>query len=354
MKNFTINILVVVLAAGCFFSCKKSKSSEDQLNGGVDTPVLSFVVLGDSRVNWADTNVASNPSASNVNELIRTYEDISKMDPLPDFVFFNGDAGIGHIQDTNYLVRQLKAWAAIYTSSKLPGLNVKLYACPGNHEFLWEEPSGKEIIWLGAETAWLNCMKPYAANSNGPHEGGPDHLLTDQSWLSYSFDVKGSHFIVLNTDTWDSVGSYPYYWAVNDMANAAGNPLVNEIFIINHRPATVPNYSAGEDVGINPKDSLLWLAMEQYHVTAMISSHVHLFEWEQIHGKATQVITGNAGAELQKSMPSSMKYFGYCVITVFNSGKIIMKDYGRDLPSGSYLDPPTAPTTLRDSVNIAW
>jgi uncharacterized protein YcfL len=354
MKHLVLIILAAFFLAGCITSCKKSSSTDQSSHEPTDTPLLSFVIFGDSRVNWADTNVVSNPSAANVEELKRSYEDIAALDPRPDFVFFNGDAGIGHIEDSVYLEKQLNAWVDIYKNSQLPGLNIKLYACPGNHEFTYEAPGGEEFLWLGAETTWLKCMKPYAADSNGPHAGGPDSLLTDQSWLTYSFDLNGAHFIVVNTDTWDVLASYPYYWIVDDMEKAHQNAATKQIFIINHRPVHSTSYNNEPEDVADPHDSLLWEAMESNHVIAMFSSHIHHFAKEQINNKSWQVIIGNAGAELSKGMPADMNYFGFIVVTVTSSGNIIMKAMGRNVPAGGYLEPPDSPTTVRDSVNIAW
>jgi len=41
-------------------------------------------------------------------------------------------------------------------------------------------------------------------------------------------------------------------------------------------------------------------------------------------------------------------------VTVTNSGRVFAKSYGRDVPAAGYATAPTAPTTLRDSVEITW
>ena len=75
-------------------------------------------------------------------------------------------------------------------------------------------------------------------------------------------------------------------------------------------------------------------------------------------GKTWQVIAGNGGTALDAAVDTSIlgtgKYFGFTLVQVLNSGRVIMKSYGREVPAAGYTAPVTGQTTVRDSLDITW
>ncbi|MFH1159415.1 MAG: hypothetical protein V1733_00500 [bacterium] len=167
-------------------------------------------------------------------------------------------------------------------------------------------------------------------------------VILDESRLTCSFDHKEVHFTVINTDTYNKMGSFPIHWVTSDIENASQNPAIKHIFVINHRPVYGSGFSA-EPPTADSNNAVLWQVMENNHCVAMISSHEHLFFKKQVNNKVWQVITGCAGARLDP-VPDSLQYFGYTIFQVMSSGKIIEKTMGRDVPAGGYLKKPDQPT----------
>ena len=88
----------------------------------------------------------------------------------------------------------------------------------------------------------------------------------------------------------------------------------------------------------------------------MLASHNHLYYRLQPAGtKAWQLIAGNGGSPLDATASPNKLFFGYTLIKVFTSGRVMAYSYGRDLPASGYLGPTAGiPTTVRDSVDITW
>ena len=127
---------------------------------------------------------------------------------------------LGLTSDLSELTSQLEAWVDVYRNSDL-GRNskIQLIALPGNHESLVGE-KGSQKSNPGAEAVWLTVMQPFIAGNNGPGIGGPDNLQSDQSQLTYSFDFRDSHFVMLNTDPFGAVATVPINWIHQDSAAA--------------------------------------------------------------------------------------------------------------------------------------
>ena len=53
------------------------------------------------------------------------------------------------------------------------------------------------------------------------------------------------------------------------------------------------------------------------------------------------------------SIANTGNYFGFTLVQVLNSGKVILKSYGRAVPS-VYTAAVTGSTTVRDSADITW
>jgi hypothetical protein len=337
---------LVVLMVSCAFVACSNKSTDDPVQ-------YSFVVLGDCRVDKADTNSATNPAGINFPQLDRSMEDIAKLDPKPSCVFFNGDEIFGYEHDTTKLKQAFSIWRDRVETSPVVKAGIKFVAIPGNHETEVDSADGK-VPSPEAERVWLETMTPLLNGSDGPHSGGPDSLATDQSKLTYSFDLNDTHFILMNTDPVGQDAHVPVHWIANDLANARKNGS-KHLFAIGHKPAFGYQGTMAMAAG---NRSELWDALETNHAEAMIGSHIHVYDRFQPHHTKTWMITsGNGGTPLEKTLPPNKQYFGFIVVSVLKSGKVILKSYGRDVPAEGYSAAAPAdkyPTTVRDSVDISW
>jgi len=352
MKKPVLLLLLPLLALLALSACHPETATQPQPSPPTtavrDTLAYSFAVLGCNRIDNADVNLATNPSTANVPQLLRTYQDLADTRPAPAFVFMMGDLVLGYSPDSAVIGRQLRAWVSLYRSSALGRAGTtRLVALPGNHEVM----SGKnQPAFANAESAWLRALAPYLMGSNGPTAGGPDQLATDQSRLTYSFDYQRTHFVVLNTDPVGHEGTVPTQWLTQDLAAARAHN-VRHCFVLGHKPA-VP---APANDGLSNGGTVMAL-LDQNHGEAMLAAHNHLYYRLQPAGvKAWQLIAGNGGSPLDATAAPNKLFFGYTLIKVFTSGRVMAYSYGRDLPASGYLGPTTGlPTTMRDSVDITW
>ena len=330
---------------------------------------FSFVVMGCNRVDPALVSPAMAPedfpSTANVPQLNRTFAEVAAMNPLPDYFFMAGDLVMGYTNDNAALRAQLNAWVELYKASPLYGTSVKLVAIPGNHE----TQNAAKVTTLEAEQTWLEIMAPYIVGANGTPAGGPDGLASDQSKLSYSFDWKGTHFLLLDTDPQARDWTVPTQWVASDVA-AAKTAGAKHILAISHKPAY--GWSGA------PTDSLLgkgalptafylglrdqfWNTLESNQAEALFSAHNHLWSKLQPTNHTWQIIAGNGGSALEATVVNGAAgipaYYGYTLVNVSAAGPVTIKSMGRDIPAAGYWAPaPTAtyPTTVRDSQDISW
>lgn len=341
-------LLVLLLALAACHSETASQPQPSAPTAAVrDTLAYSFAVLGCNRIDNADLNLATNPSTANVPQLTRTYADLAALRPVPDYLFFMGDMVLGYSPDTAVIGRELRAWVGLYRAAPLSRTGIRMVAMPGNHEVM----SGKNMpSFVGAEQAWRAALRPYLAGSNGPPAGGPDQLATDQSQLSYSFDYKQSHFVILNTDPVGAEATAPLNWLGRDLAAARARGS-KHLFALGHKPA-IP---APANDGLRNGGSM-WSLLEANHAEAMLAAHNHLYYRIQTPPyHPWQLIAGNGGSPLDASASPNKLFFGFILVKVFTSGKVMAYSYGRDLPASGYLGPTAGiPTTVRDSVDITW
>ncbi len=314
-----------------------------------DSVLYSFVTVGCNRIEKTDTS-ADNPSTANVFHLQRTFQDILLLSPLPKYFFFTGDMVLGYTKgDTALLRKELTAWVNLYLASGLPEKGVKMIPIQGNHESLFskKKPASPE-----AEAVWLSVMKPFIQNNNGP-KAGEDALTTDQSSLTYSFNYKNSHFIILNTDGAGRESSIPVSWITKDLAANKKNRAIKHIYVFGHKPA----YPAPNEDGLNShletRDSF-WTALEQNNCEAMFAAHNHLYYQVQPHAeKIWQIVAGNGGSKLEDSWkPEGGVFFGFTLVEVYSSGKSVIKSMGRPLSPEGYNKPTSLPTNLREQIII--
>lgn len=354
---FTIAAFSLII----LFANQPSLSKNDDLTFSDKDVDFSFVVVGCNRVDKADV-VKASPSTANVEQLKRTFDEVSKLSPAPKFLFLAGDLVMGYTSDVKVLESQLMAWKDLYESSPLASSKTTLIPITGNHETQNE----KKVSYEGAEKTWLKVMAPYLKYAgNGPRAGGKDNLKTDQSKLTYSFDYKGTHFVVLNTDPVGRDWSVPKEWIAKDLDKAKAS-YAKHIFAIGHKPAhgyPINLYNPPTD----KEDSLgklypadrddFWASLVKNKAEAMLAAHDHIYYRARIpKGKTWQIIAGNGGSKLEKVVDQAKNnFFGFTEVSVLKNNRVMVTSYGRDVPKDGYLAPSEKyPTTIRDRGDISW
>jgi hypothetical protein len=329
-------------------ACSKDSTAPKIDPNGVS---YSFVTFGCNRVAAGDT--IGNVSTANVAQLNQTFTDIAALSPRPNMVFVTGDLVLGYTNDSTNLDKELKAWNQLWEASPAKAAGIELIAIPGNHEI---DNLAKVAVPSG-ERVWLRDMAPYITRGgNGPGVG-VDGYTTDQSKLSYSFDYKDAHFVTVSTDAPGKDWHVPTTWVASDLAAAKTRGL-KHIFVFGHKPAYA--YAGVPTDGLvfdSTSRNIFWSSLVTNQVEAMFSAHNHVFWRGQPTGKTYQVIAGNGGtaldATVDPSIPGTGTYFGYTLVQVLNSGRVIMKSYGRNVPTTNYTAA-TSAATLRDSLEITW
>ncbi|MFI5263228.1 MAG: metallophosphoesterase family protein [Candidatus Kapaibacterium sp.] len=347
-------LFMAFLLISVFWGCKESVPTTVS-----DPVVYSFVVVGCNRVDKKDYDAFTNPSTANIVQLQRTFSEVAALSPKPDFFFFAGDMVLGYA-DSLSLALELASWKSLYESSPVKAAGIELVALPGNHESEdWQKNATSQ-----AEQIWLKSMDPYIQRGgNGPKANpkGPDSLITDQSKLTYSFNFKDAHFVIISTDPAGRDWRPPSHWIADDVAAAHANPEIKHIFAISHKPGYAWDYDMkdrkndGLDTFHTNRD-IFWNAFEANYVDAMISAHNHVYHAFQPNNKTWMIVAGNGGSKLEKNIDKKAEFYGFTLIQVLKSGTVIEKSYGRNFGS-SYIDPSPAaayPTTLRDSNVISW
>jgi hypothetical protein len=337
----------LALAALSVAACSDPATAPADPNG----VAYSFVVVGCNRLDKADTNTTVNASTANLAQLSKTLEEVAAL--KPKLLFFAGDMVFGYTPDTVALASQLTAWKALYEASPVKAAGTELVAVPGNHE----TQNTAKIAYAAAERTWLRIMAPYLTRGgNGPGAGGADTLKTDQSRLTYSFDYQDAHFVTLNTDPVGADWSVPVAWVATDLG-AARTRGVKHIFAISHKPAYEYPGAASAGDGLSKYPVLrnaLWTALTASNAEALFSSHNHVW-WagQPVANGPWQIIAGNGGSKLEvdPTVPRTGNYYGFTYVMVLNSGKVIARSYGRDVPA-HYNAMATIASTVRDTVVV--
>jgi hypothetical protein len=355
----SVPVLLAMMIGGGLGGCGSAPATPQDASVGDTTlarpdatpgpATFAFVVVGCNRLQKADAGGV--PTTANLAQLQRTFTDIAALSPRPDYLFLTGDIVLG-LTDEVALRSQLVAWRAMYEAGPLPALGIQLVVLPGNHE-AESKATGTEIPYAAAETTFVDVMAPYIAGSNGPGVGGPDALPTDQRRLTYSFDHKGTHFVIVDTDPVGGDSTAPVQWIAADLAaaHAAG---AAHLFVLGHKPAYPSPLTPTSGLVAASRDGL-WAALEANHGEAMLAAHNHLwFKTRPQH--AWQIVAGNGGSQLEKNTTGADAYYGFTVVDV-TPAAVTATSYGRDVPSAGYLAPAPAatyPTTIRDTVDLTW
>ena len=351
----------------------KDRDSERE-DGGRERVLLTFSTVGDSRQDPATPDPTTLPLSKQDSiwlQNTRAFDRISRSVEAQraNILFFNGDMIMGYgnaIAPTNTTVdgivkselvafyRQYAFWRGMVAGLMEGGTYV--VPIPGNHEVQWK--AGGKKAQVVNENAWRANMgdlildnsrfqtllgeQPTFANTtnNGPVDG----LTSDQSQLSFSFDLRGSHFVVINTDPVGRDAHAPTAWLSADLAAAQARGA-QHFFVFGHKPAftysfgvtnTLPATPSGLDNDLPSRDAF-WALIEQYGAT-YFCGHEHIFNMAQPlgtqGGKAWQVLVGSGGSPFDAAPtdltlnPATDRAYAWATVTVYTSGKVRITAYG--------------------------
>ncbi|MDQ7822415.1 MAG: metallophosphoesterase [Candidatus Eremiobacteraeota bacterium] len=382
MKQWSVlpRVLIVLTVLAFFTGCGGNGGSGESvvLSSSGDALKMRFAAFGDLQIG---TLQSGNASCTNIPQLRQTIIDCAGSDPVPEITFLNGDMVLNMIKDDGEALKtQLDAWQQLYSGLPDAGRS-QLLPIPGNHEVDFEDLAlNAQAPNPGAIDQWLlwfvrNGYDFAAGNGPTPAGSNPDSLARDESKLTYSFTRGVTHFTVIDTDVLTTKtdattglvlsGWIAINWIEEDVRKAQLDPSVSEIIIVGHRPVETPSYSTDSPGIINTAeyplaDRLSAVMSSNSKVKLLLVSHCHAWDARKLNNGAGvwQVIVGNAGAPIQEGWnPAGGVYFGYSLIDLYQSGKIVLSNYGRALPPSPqkfYEDSPVAPApaTLRETLTI--
>jgi len=178
--------------------------------------------------------------------------------------------------------------------------------------------------------------------------GLTDGLTTDQNKLSYSFDFKGSHFAVINTDPVGMDAHAPANWLAGDLAAARGRGI-RHLFVFGHKPAFTYYYGAGTTLpatpsGLDQTASLaardaFWNVIEG-NGAVYFCGHEHIFNLMQptrsTGGSAWQILVGSGGSPFEAAPtdttihPDTDRDYAWATVKIYKHGKVKITAYGFD------------------------
>ena len=149
-------------------------------------------------------------------------------------------------------------------------------------------------------------------NPSAPATAVADGISTDQTQLSYSFDVGDSQFAVVNTDPTGNDTHAPAGWLGTDVAAASRNGA-RHFFVFGHKPAfsyLYPLVDEKPSAGGNGLDAVadrrgrnaFWAVIDRYRAT-YFCVHEHIYRVSQLldasGGSAYQVLVGSGGSPFE-------------------------------------------------------
>jgi len=372
-RLLAISALAVAAATWQPYSVFSSGPGENDEEGDA---LLSFSTVGDSRQDPASPDPSTTPVSGqdtiwleNTKAWSRIIRSIQAQ--KSNFLFFDGDMIMGYGEatvppnnatvdgivnsDLMQFYRQYGFWRGMVTGLMETGTYV--VPVPGNHETQCKA-CGKKAKQVN-EDAWRANMgdlildeerfqslfgeKPADENIDNP-PGTPDLLTSNQRQLSYSFDFRGFHFAVINTDPVGNDAHAPTQWLADDLAAAQGRG-VNRFFVFGHKPAftyyfgmNMPDKPSGLDNDIPSRDAF-WDVIEKYGAV-YFCGHEHIFNISQPRagkgGKAWQVLVGSGGSPFEAppntvtANPQTDRDYAWVTVKILKNGKEKIKAYGFD------------------------
>ena len=360
---------VGLLISGCGGSSAEVTDQNDELitepKIDKDSVVLSFAFVGCNRINRLDQQdtAATNETSANVYVLRRIFDEMADMKKKPDLFFFLGDLVYAE-STTELLNSQLDAWVAQYNDpvfSDFGSSGIEMVAIPGNHEMLsWADHNVEghdEWPLKGATELWVKYMSDYMPIDRD-HVMGVDSV---NNQMTFSFVRGNVGFDMMNTDTynaptdenpWGLEGQIPTQWIVDKVNEYEADPSIDHVFVMGHKPYYI--YQDGIVQGETghaglPEGPTLWPKLNDAHVVAMLSAHLHDYQRTQPGEEGTyQVIAGNGGSE------GSATFFGYSIINIMRTGEVELISKGFDVGDPYFSAVPNNPSTVRDSTSLTW
>jgi len=335
-----------------------------------DPVVLTFSTVGDSRQDPVAFDPTTGPLSGQDKIWLQNSKAWSRImrsieSEKSKLLFFNGDMIMGYglagptpgtsvsevvSSDLMAFYRQYAFWRGTVA----PLMEAGTYVVPvaGNHE-VQSKKLGKKAQ-VENENAWRANMGDLiidtdrfkaivgtpATHINVQNNGADDGIASDQSQLSYSFDVGDSHFAVINTDPAGGDNLAPTKWLAKDMGEAADRKT-KHFFVFGHKPAysyqlskqtQVTPDKAGMDIAPASRDAF-WHVIEQYGAT-YFCGHQHEFNMMQPQGAAWQVLVGTGGSPFDAQPgdatqnPATDRTYAWATVQIRRSGKVDVTAHG--------------------------
>ena len=323
-----------------------------------DPLVYRFAFFGCNRVGFTELS-KDNPSSANRAQLEASFRELVDLSPRPKYVFGVGDLVNGYTHGLG-LRRQLKAWKSLVKKSALNRSGIILVPIVGNHEVLLSIFHEKTKRWRDfpspeALAIWLDVMKPFQHWKDGPTkaDGNPDQLTSDQSRASFTVTDGMVHYICVNTDTFidnTTIGDVPLVWLEKKLAAAQVDESIEHIFVLGHKTIERPDL-AGEIIRKEERELMSQMLAKSNKVRAYLTAHYHLWDFRNLKSGVPQIIAGNAGTAPSGNFNVDGRgYFGYTMVDILASGKVVVESWGRPIPApyDSMKLPP--PSILREQI----
>jgi len=365
-RSLTLLLALVGLSVSAFGQSDAKKTSTKI----ADPVVLSFSTVGDSRQDPKEFDATMAPLSAqdkiwlqNTKAWTRIMRGIESQ--KSKLLFFNGDMIMGYGlagptpsnsvadvvgSDLMAFYRQYGFWRGMVA----PLMESGTYLVPvaGNHE-VQSKPLGKkaqpenEVAWRANmgdliidAGRFKSVVGKDASNVDTQNNGTLDGLVSDQSQLSFSFDVEDSHFAVINTDPVGKDNTAPVGWLTKDLSDARARGA-KHFFVFGHKPAYTYYFGKGEkpNPGIAGLDKFpesrdaFWGVIEQFEAT-YFCGHEHEFNMVQPKGKAWQVSVGSGGSPWDAKPgedtlnPATDRAYAWATVHIHKSGKVNIDAYG--------------------------
>lgn len=366
---------------------RKEESQKDRDDDERDGVILTFSTVGDSRQDPKNPDPTTLPLSGQDKIWLQSNKAWSRIirsvqKQRSDFLFFNGDMIMGYGKasvpanngtvdgivesDLMQFYRQYGFWRG--TVANLMETGTYVVPVAGNHETQCSDKvsttcgiAGKHAM-VENEKAWRANMGDLILDDarfetlfgekpsfeNIANNGALDGLSTDQSKLSYSFDFRGSHFVVINTDPVGNDAHAPSKWLAGDLS-AAAERGADHIFVFGHKPAftyyygdspVLPSSPSGLDQpALIPERDAFWDVIEKYRAT-YFCGHEHIFNLSQPRaengGAAWQVLVGSGGSPFEASPgdvtinPDTDRDYAWATVKIYENGLVKITGYGFD------------------------
>jgi hypothetical protein len=334
-----------------------SAKTLEQIEAAIrSNPLLfAFSSVGDSRIDAKTPNLSQQDYVWLNNSKVVNRMEKEVVAQKASMFFFNGDMIMGYTpnSDANVLNRQYAFWRGMVSGYYENGVYV--FPVPGNHEVqdVITTPEGKtkKVATQANENTWRNNMSDVVIDQtrtkqilgeqvtwdpNNFPKAGSDHITTDQSKLNYSFDYKGTHFVVINTDPAGNDSHAPVAWLKQDLDDARTRGLKHS-FVFGHKMAYTYKYDAtvtpgGLDADPAAADAF-WQVIQDHNAT-YFCGHEHIFNVSQPKGgKAYQVIVGSGGSPFESDKPTGVasdRMYAWATTKVYADGRVRIDAYGFD------------------------